>query len=270
MDPAIVWRLCAFLGSLVLLSWAESRWPARVAPARRPRVRAVNFMLGILGALSTRLVVALGGVLAAQALQSDWPGLLGLLGGAATQTPLAAILGVVLGLLALDAALYLQHRLFHAVSWLWRWHAVHHSDAHLDASTALRFHPVELAISWLWKLAVVVSLGVPAQTLLIFEIALSSLALFNHANLHFGDRWERRLSSWLITPATHRRHHWEDAARQAPNFGFSVPWWDRLAGTWLPALGRTHDREPLGLVDWRTGAASGLGSLLKGKGINTR
>jgi sterol desaturase/sphingolipid hydroxylase (fatty acid hydroxylase superfamily) len=269
MLSPMLWRFALFLAVLIALSVAEHWLPATRLPPHRYRLRMVNFGLGVLGALSGRLLAATLGVLAARQLSLSDYGPLALLQSLAPLSALGRLFGLAVGLLSLDVSLYLQHRLFHVWPWLWRWHAVHHSDAQLDASSALRFHPVEIALSWVWKLAVVVTLGIAPFTLFVFEMMLSSMALFNHCNLRLSSRLEQHLAPWLITPAIHRLHHRREGATQAPNYGFSVPWWDRIAGTWQGHAAETKTVPPVGLADWPEAADAGLLVLLNTKTINS-
>lgn len=263
IDSGVLIRVAIFAVALALFSAAEHWRPARAVPAQRMRVRVTNFAFGLAGALVGRWLGALLGA----ALLASWQwNQLGVLYWLWPSTSLwATALKVTVGLLALDAAIYYQHRLFHRWPMLWRWHAVHHSDAHLDASSALRFHPMEIAISWAWKMLVMIVSGAPVITLILFETLLNALALFNHANWRLQESTERRLEPWLITPAAHRRHHRDDAVDDAPNFGFSVPWWDQLAGTWIPALPIATLPAQVGVRSWPQAANARFLWLLRGK-----
>jgi len=130
--------------------------------------------------------------------------------------------------LVLDLCIYAQHRLSHAWPLFWRLHRLHHSDRVLDVTTALRFHPLEMFFSMIWKMLVVVALGAPAQAVLLFEILLSSSALFNHANIRLNPRLDAGLRRVLVTPDMHRVHHSRRPEETDTNFGFLVPWWDWL------------------------------------------
>jgi sterol desaturase/sphingolipid hydroxylase (fatty acid hydroxylase superfamily) len=140
----------------------------------------------------------------------------------------------VLGFLALDFIIYAQHRVFHAVPLLWRLHRMHHADVDIDVTTGLRFHPFEILLSLLIKIAAVVALGVPAVAVLIFEVVLNATAMFNHSNVALPPKLEP-LARWLIvTPQMHQVHHSVVRAETDSNFGFNLPWWDRLLGTYRP------------------------------------
>src|SRR5205085_1569842 len=138
--------------------------------------------------------------------------------------PLAAIL--------LDLAIYLQHVLFHAVPALWRLHRMHHADQEIDVTTGVRFHPVEILLSMVIKLGVVLALGAPALAVLIFEVLLNATSMFNHDNVLLPQSIDRVLRMIVVTPEMHRVHHSIEPAETNSNFGFNLPWWDRLFGTY--------------------------------------
>lgn len=247
-------RLLAFAAILATLLVAEWRRPLVDPPPRRGVVRLHNLALGTIGALAVRLLLPWIAIDAAMWAQNRGVGLAPLL-----QLPTA--LAGVAGFLALDLAVYLQHRAFHRLRWLWRLHAVHHSEAHLDATTGLRFHPAELLISMLWKTAVVVALGVPAVAVLSFEVALNAMALVTHANLGLStgvDRIARRL---LVTPLMHRRHHSTALSESLHNFGFNLTLWDRAFGTYDPRW-TSPGQPPIGLPGVAVTVEPGLWSML--------
>jgi sterol desaturase/sphingolipid hydroxylase (fatty acid hydroxylase superfamily) len=137
-----------------------------------------------------------------------------------------------LSVIALDLAVYLQHVMFHAVPLLWRLHRVHHADADFDVTTGARFHPIEILLSMLIKFAAIAVLGAPAAAVLAFEVLLNATAMFNHANLRLREPVDRLLRWLLVTPEMHRIHHSMEAVEANSNFGFNLPWWDRLFGTY--------------------------------------
>src|SRR6266516_2075137 len=146
---------------------------------------------------------------------------------------------IVLSVILLDLAIYLQHVLFHAVPALWRLHRMHHADLEFDVTTGLRFHPIEIVLSMLLKLAVVVVLGAPALAVLIFEVVLNATSMFNHGNIRIPLGFDRVLRWFVVTPDMHRVHHSILSRETNSNFGFNLPWWDRLFGTYRaqPAAG---------------------------------
>lgn len=161
------------------------------------------------------------------------------------------LLKVTVAVIVLDLAIYLQHVMFHAVPLLWRLHRMHHADLDFDVTTGTRFHPIEILLSLGIKAAVIMALGAPAAAVLLFEILLNLTAMFNHSNIRIpvgADAWLRWL---LVTPDMHRVHHSIDADETHRNFGFNLPWWDRVFGTYRaqPRLG--HERMVIGTPAFR-------------------
>ncbi len=248
------YRLLAFAVSLLVLLVWEWRAAARSRDVPR-RVRwSGNFGLGVLDALLVRIVFPAGAVGAAVLASRHSVGLL-------NQWPAHRGAAIAASVLVLDLVIYLQHRLFHIAPVLWRVHRVHHADPELDVSTALRFHPIESLLSMLLKAVVVVTLGLPAAGVLVFEVLLNSAAMFNHSNALLARGAEPVLRRILVTPEMHRVHHSTVAAQANTNFGFSVSWWDRLFGTY--AAPAPDCNAPIGLPDGAADAAHvRLGSML--------
>jgi len=238
-------RAGTFFGILaVMLLWERLR-PRR--PLLRPRRERWSANLG-LTLLNTLLVrVTVGGVAYTAAVFAANQGV-----GLLHWHPLPAWFAAMVTLLVLDFAVYLQHVLFHAVPVLWRLHRMHHADLDVDATTGLRFHPLEILLSLGLKAAVVVLLGAVPWAVVAFEVLLNAASVFNHGNVALPgchDRWLR----WIVvTPDMHRVHHSTRAIETNSNFGFSVSWWDRLCGTYRaqPALGQVG--MDIGLSDYRT------------------
>jgi sterol desaturase/sphingolipid hydroxylase (fatty acid hydroxylase superfamily) len=164
---------------------------------------------------------------------------------------LPAWIGVVASVVILDIAIYLQHVLFHAVPALWRLHRMHHADLEFDVSTGLRFHPIEILLSMLIKFAVVAALGAPALSVLIFEVLLNATSMFNHANIRIPLGIDRVLRWLVVTPDMHRVHHSILARETNSNFGFNLPWWDRLLGTYRAQPAAGHEAMTIGIEQFR-------------------
>ena len=262
MDRPTAYRLLAFGFAMVLACWAQRRWPAVPLPIGRLRIQGVNLLLGLVGALAVRLLALLFAVGVLTKISPIFPGLFGWVRSGLTASPFIDGVLALLGIVALDLAIYLQHRVMHHEPWLWRWHAVHHSDGHLDGTTAIRFHPIELCLSWAWKMSVALALGISPTTVMVFEMTLSTLAIFNHAGFILRESAEQRFAAWLITPAVHRMHHEIGVAAVAGNYGFSVPWWDRLFGTYRARPFTDQRRIPIGLLGAVSTATTGIYSLL--------
>jgi sterol desaturase/sphingolipid hydroxylase (fatty acid hydroxylase superfamily) len=246
-------RVGTFLGVLtVMLLWEGFR-PRR--PLSRPRRERWGANLG-LTLLNTVLVrVTVGGVAYTAAVFAADQGV-----GLLHWRPLPAWAAAAMTLLVLDFALYVQHVLFHAVPVLWRLHRMHHADLDVDATTGLRFHPLEILLSLGLKAAVVVLLGAVPWAVVAFEVLLNAASVFNHGNVALPECLDRWLRWIVVTPDMHRVHHSTRMAETNSNFGFSIPWWDRLCRTYRaqPALGQVG--MDIGLSDERT--PLNLGQLL--------
>ncbi|WP_244269067.1 sterol desaturase family protein [Sulfitobacter pontiacus] len=158
---------------------------------------------------------------------------------------------ITASMLLLDLAIYLQHVMFHAVPGLWRLHRMHHADLEFDATTGLRFHPVEILISMGIKLAVVAAIGPPAVAVLLFEVVLNATAMFNHANIHLPRPVDRILRLFVVTPDMHRVHHSVDPRETNSNYGFNLPWWDHLLGTYVAQPAKGHEGMEIGIEQFR-------------------
>jgi len=237
-------RLAIFLGILI----AMAIWEV-AAPRRRieiPRVIRWTNNLGVVvvDTILVRLtfpIVAVGLALTAQ--DKGW----GLFNIIEAPTWLAIIASIVV----LDFAIYLQHVLFHAVPALWRLHRMHHADQAIDVTTGLRFHPIEIVLSMVIKLAVVAALGAPAVAVLIFEVLLNATAMFNHSNIRLPDRVDRVLRLFVVTPDMHRVHHSVIQHETDSNYGFNLPWWDRLLGTYIAQPAKGHEGMTIGFEQFR-------------------
>lgn len=225
-EPAI--RIAAFFGIFSLMAAWEAAAPRRARLHTRALRWRANLGLVVLNSLLLRLVFPLAAVgFASFAAERGW-GLLNVF----AMPPWAAL---VLAVVALDFAIYLQHVMFHAVPALWRLHRVHHADPDFDVTTGARFHPIEIVLSMLIKFSVIAVLGAPAAAVLVFEVLLNATAMFNHANLKLPAGIDAALRLLLVTPDMHRVHHSTDVAEANSNFGFNLPWWDRLFGTYRAA-----------------------------------
>lgn len=171
-------------------------------------------------------------------------------------------LSVVASVAILDFVIYLQHVLFHAVPSLWRLHRMHHADLEFDLTTGARFHPIEIMLSMLIKLAVIAALGAPAVAVLIFEVLLNATAMFNHSNVRLPARVDRLLRWFVVTPDMHRVHHSVVVRETNSNFGFNLPWWDRLFGTYRAQPAAGHVDMTIGVKEIRDSAEQRLDRML--------
>ncbi|HKJ70168.1 MAG TPA: sterol desaturase family protein [Gammaproteobacteria bacterium] len=237
-EPQI--RLGFFVGVLVVFGLLEAASPRR--PRRFSRYLRWTSNLGLV-ALNTvvlRLLFPAAAVGAAVVASSQGWGLL-------NQWAVPYAPAVVISVITLDLIVYLQHVMFHAVPALWRLHRVHHADLDFDITTGLRFHPIEIVLSMVLKLGAVVALGAPALGVLIFEVLLNATAVFNHANLRMPRGLDRVLRWVVVTPDMHRVHHSVTANETNSNFGFNLPWWDRLLGTYRDQPRAGHDGMTIGI-----------------------
>src|SRR6056297_1886120 len=238
-------RLTVFLGILVAMMLWELAAPRRRQEVPRVLRWSNNLGLVVLDTLILRLtfpILAVG--LAVIGAERGW--------GLFNTIDAPLWLAILVSVLLLDLAIYLQHVLFHAVPGLWRLHRMHHADLEFDATTGLRFHPVEIVMSMGIKLAVVAALGPPAVAVLIFEVLLNGTALFNHANINLPRRVDRWLRLIVVTPDMHRVHHSVIPEETNSNFGFNLPWWDRLLGTYKAEPKAGHKEMLIGIEQFRT------------------
>ena len=221
----------AIFAAIALWEW---RRPRR-RPERRGSRWRTHVLLAALNSLVVRIIAPASGVsFALWADERGW-GLLSIVDAPAWLEGIVAVI-------VLDLVVYFQHRLFHAVPWLWRMHRSHHADLHFDVTTGVRFHPFEIALSTLIKGAAILVLGASPAAVLVFEIILNAGALFSHANGSLPKRVDPVLRRLLVTPDMHRVHHSIVIVEQNTNFGFNVSWWDRLFGTTAPRPQRHTNR----------------------------
>ena len=268
MDNTAVIRLSVFLGVFVLMAVLEALLPAREAVLSRKTRWLGNLSMVVMGALVSRILLPATLVGVSLWAQQKGIGVFNVLLDAVpadasssnqllnsgeplnnSSTYLVHIAIVTLSVLLLDMLIYWQHRLFHTVPMLWRFHKMHHADSHVDTTTGLRFHPVEIAMSLGIKAAAVVMLGVPSIAIVIFEVALNGFALFNHANIRLPQKWDDRIGLVLITQRLHRIHHSQAKNESNSNYGFSVSWWDRLFNSFTPRAAFSDETLPIGQKD---------------------
>ena len=161
-------------------------------------------------------------------------------------------LALIVSFLLLDLAIYAQHVVFHYVPWLWRLHRMHHADLEFDTTTGIRFHPIEILLSMLIKMAVVIVLGAPPVAVLVFEVVLNATSLFNHGNVRLSPRLDAVIRRVLVTPDMHRVHHSTIPRETNSNFGFNLPWWDWIFGTYIAQPGKGHEGMEIGIEKFRT------------------
>lgn len=248
-------RLTAFLTVLVAMGVWEAAAPRRKLVASKPARWLSNIALVAMNTIAIRLVFALGAVgIAVESQVRQW--------GLFNQLVWPAWLEVLLAAIALDFVIYLQHVMFHAVPLFWRLHLVHHADPDFDVTTGLRFHTIEIILSMGIKAAAIVLLGAPPLAVLIFEVLLNATSMFSHSNVQMPAWLDKVLRLVVVTPDMHRVHHSQIRRETNSNYGFNLPWWDYLLGTYRsqPVLG--HEHMQIGLAHVPREQAVGLHWLL--------
>jgi sterol desaturase/sphingolipid hydroxylase (fatty acid hydroxylase superfamily) len=262
-EPQI--RGTIFLGILFAIALWEAVTPCRPRSFSRWLRWSNNLGIVFINTLLARGLFPIAAVgVAILAEEKDW----GLLNVIDLPQPLAILIAVI----ALDFAIYLQHVMFHAVPVLWRLHRMHHADLDFDVTTGARFHPIEILLSVGLKLAVVSALGAPPLAVIIFEVLLNGTAMFNHGNIRMPIGLDQVLRWLVVTPDMHRVHHSIVPQEANSNFGFNLPWWDRLCGTYRDQPAAGHTGMTIGIAQFRDGRELWLDRLLGQpfRGSNTR
>jgi sterol desaturase/sphingolipid hydroxylase (fatty acid hydroxylase superfamily) len=251
-------RLSVFLGLFAVFTTIEAWAPRRLRVLPRGQRWLTNWSLVLLDTLTLRALALLLPLLAVGAAvdagRMGW--------GLFNALALPAGIEVIAAILILDLAIWAQHLVTHRVPLLWRFHRVHHADRDMDVTTAIRFHPVEIAASMLVKIGLVYALGPSALAVVLFEILLNGTSLFNHANIALPPWADRAVRMILVTPDMHRVHHSVVRAEHDSNFGFALSVWDRIFGTYRPQPMAGHDAMQVGL-EWQDEKPARLGWSLK-------
>ncbi len=245
MESETLLRLSAFFGVLICMALLELLIPKRPLTAPKPARWFANLGIVALNTLALRLLLPVTAIGAASFANMHGWGLLNILS-------LHSITALLLAIVLLDLAIYAQHLLFHAMPILWRLHMVHHADHDIDVTTGLRFHPIEILLSMLIKIGVVIAIGAPMEAVLLFEIVLNGMAMFNHANIHLPAKLDRLLRLFIVTPDMHRVHHSEEKHETNSNYGFNLSVWDRLFGTYTPQPELGHTGMRIGLTQFHS------------------
>jgi sterol desaturase/sphingolipid hydroxylase (fatty acid hydroxylase superfamily) len=237
-------RLAAFAGVFSVMALWELLAPRRPWAVGRASRWPSNLGILVADVLAVRLLLPTAAAGVALVAAERGFGLFHVIG-------LPFWLAAPIGFLALDLVIYGQHVMFHHVPWLWRLHRMHHADLDIDVTTGVRFHPVEILLSLVIKIATVALLGIPAAAVVCFEVVLNATSMFNHANASLP-RWLDRVARlMLVTPDMHRVHHSILRQETDSNFGFNLPWWDRLFGTYRAEPRAGHDGMTIGLPVFR-------------------
>jgi sterol desaturase/sphingolipid hydroxylase (fatty acid hydroxylase superfamily) len=241
-EPAV--RLGVFIGIFAIIAAWELAAPRRTLRESKALRWTHNLALTLLNNVLMRAALPVAAIGVAAFATQRGMGLFNLI-------HLPQPLTILLCVLALDLAIYLQHLMFHAVPLLWRLHRVHHADLDFDVTTGSRFHSIEIGLSTLIKFAVILVLGPPAVAVLVFEILLNASSMFNHGNVRIPAAIERVLRCVVVTPDMHRVHHSIDPRETNSNFGFCLTWWDRLFGTYRAQPLAGHEAMTIGIDRFR-------------------
>lgn len=247
-------RVGFFVGTLAIMALWEIIAPKRALTVSKTLRWANNLGLVFFNIIILRLIFPAAAVgVAIFASENGW--------GLLNYYSLPMTIGIVISIIAMDFIIYLQHVLVHAVPALWRLHRVHHADPDYDVTTGARFHTIEIILSMLIKFATIVVLGPPVVAVIIFEVVLNGMAMFNHANVGLPQNIDKLLRWFIVTPDMHRVHHSIEDDEANSNFGFNLSWWDRLFGTYRDQPRKGHQGMIIGIhkfnstkeVSWITG-----------------
>lgn len=237
-------RLSVFAGLFLLMALLEAIQPRRKRSFTRRQRWLSNLGILFVGALFARFLLPWVPVSVALYAESQGVGLLNLIA-------VPDIAGLIAGVFVLDFLIYVQHVIMHKVPILWRLHRLHHADLDYDVTTGIRFHPIEIILSLLYKMGLILVLGIDPISVVIFEVILNGMAMFNHANFRVPinlDRWLR----WLVvTPDMHRVHHSSTQVETDSNYGFNISLWDRVFRTYIAQPAKGHDEMEIGLDYFR-------------------
>jgi sterol desaturase/sphingolipid hydroxylase (fatty acid hydroxylase superfamily) len=242
-EPSV--RLGFFLAVFLIMALWEALSPRRARAFSRWLRWPNNLAIVALNTVLQRLPASLAVVGFALLAEARGWGLL-------NQLALPGWFAIALSVLILDLAIYLQHVMFHAVPALWRLHRMHHADLDFDVTTGARFHPIEILLSTGIKLTVVAALGPPAVAVVIFDVLLNATAMFNHGNVRIPLNFDAVLRWFVVTPDMHRVHHSITPREADSNYGFNLPWWDRLLGTYCAQPAQGHEGMTIGIHQFRT------------------
>lgn len=237
-------RIAVFVAIFGSMAALEIALPRRTPDPRKGARWRTNLLMVVVDSIALRVVFPLAAVGWALWAEANGTGLF-------RATGMPVWLAGLIGFIVLDFAVWLEHVASHKIPILWRIHRMHHSDIDFDVTTALRFHPLEIILSMMWKAAIVVALGVPVIAVLLFEIVLNGAAMFNHSNWKIPARIDEILRLFIVTPDMHRVHHSVRVRETDSNYGFNFPFWDRLFRTYTDQPQDGHLGMTIGLTEYR-------------------
>lgn len=248
-------RIAIFASILIIMMILEAWLPRRRRNLERRQRWPANLGIVAAGAALARLILPLPPVAVAIWAQESGIGLFNVIN-------MPSLASGVASFIFLDLAIYTQHVVFHKIPMLWRLHRMHHADTDFDVTTGIRFHPLEIILSLLIKIALITTLGIPAIAVIIFEIMLNASSLFNHANLRLPAFIDRNLRLFIVTPDMHRVHHSWHTDETDSNYGFNLSIWDRIFKTYRAQPKDGHDGMTIGLINFREAENRSLLGLL--------
>ena len=255
MENEIALRLGFFFGVLIIIALVERLRPKRKLKIKRTTRWGRNLSIVAIDSIAVRVLIPFTAASVAIYAEQNQIGLLYAL-------PMPFIISVIISVILLDLLIYAQHVAFHYIPLFWRLHKVHHIDQEIDVTTGVRFHPVEIILSTLIKCSAVLLLGIPFIAVVIFEILLNATSLFNHGNISLPAKLDKFLRLFVVTPDMHRVHHSVIIKETNSNFGFNLPWWDRLFKTYRAQPERGHTKMEIGLEQYRDASKTGLTAML--------
>ena len=244
MENEVSIRLGCFFGIFMVMALWELAAPRKLLTSSKSVRWLSNLSITFLNTFLVRVIFPLMAIdVAFISAERGW--------GIFNNVGVPGIAAGIICVITLDLVIYAQHVMFHLVGPFWRLHRMHHTDLDIDLTTGSRFHPVEIILSMIIKMATVVLLGAPAWSVLVFEVLLNGTAMFNHANAYIPLGLDSVLRLFFVTPDMHRVHHSPIIKETNSNYGFNLPWWDRLFGTYIaqPAMGHTDMK--IGLANYR-------------------
>ncbi|MDA7782636.1 sterol desaturase family protein [Gammaproteobacteria bacterium] len=253
-DSASGIRLGLFLLVFLILAMSEVRWPRRQLTAGRSQRWAANIGLSFFNSFAIKTLIPFSGVVSSLWAQEQGFGLFNQLGW-------SGWFEFLLFILLFDLTIYWQHRVFHMLPVLWRFHRVHHTDEDYDLTTGTRFHPISILISTILKIGLVIVSGASPLAILSAEIILNLTSMFNHSNICLPKQVDRVLRKIVVTPDMHRIHHSQEKIEHNCNFGFNFSFWDRFFGSYLQDSGQAQENMAIGIVDYQGSATRSLFSL---------
>jgi len=244
IDNEIYLRLTFFFVIFIIMAVWEIGKPRRVLTTSKANRWAVNLSITFIDALIVRLIFPMAAIgTALIAAEHNW----GLFNRLAIDNLTIGIIAILI----LDFTIYFQHIAFHCIPLFWRLHMVHHTDLDIDVTTGARFHPIEILLSMVIKMGVIILIGAPAYSVLVFEILLNGTSMFNHSNVYISPKIDKIIRLLVVTPDMHRVHHSVIIRETNSNFGFNFPWWDRIFQTYKKQPDKGHTNMTIGLANFR-------------------